>query len=116
MNDSVLDSVKSAMGIEPSDTAFDLDIIMHVNTVLAVLRQLGLSNSTTISGKEEKWSDIVSDGSDLEPIRTYVSLKVKKIFDPPSGSSSMMSSLNELINELEFRLNVAMEDNGEIIS
>lgn len=115
MNDSVLDSVKSAIGIEPSDTAFDPDIIMHINTVLVVLRQLGLSSSTMISGKEEKWSDVILGDSDLESIRTYVSLKVKKIFDPPSGSSAM-SALNELINELEFRLNVAMEDNDETIS
>lgn len=115
MNESVLESVKSAIGIEPSDTSFDPDIIMYINTVLSVLKQLGLSKTTLISGKSEKWSEIIGDDPDLESVKTYIALKVRKIFDPPSGSSAA-SALNDLINELEFRLNIALEEKDNSIS
>ena len=110
MNDSILDSVKLTIGgIEPSDTSFDNDILIHINTVLTILRQLGLTNKITVTSNKEKWSDITDNEPDLDSIKTYISLKVKKAFDPPSGSSAM-TALNELINELEFRLNIAMDN------
>ena len=42
MTNSILDSVKKVLGISPEYTEFDVDIIMHINTVFATLRQLGI--------------------------------------------------------------------------
>ena len=63
----------------------------------------------TITGDTETWKQFLgSDSSKLMAVRTYVYLKVKIIFDPPQ-SSAAIESINRLINEFEWRLNVAAE-------
>ena len=39
---SILSSTKKTLGISASYTVFDQDIIMHINSVFALLNQLGL--------------------------------------------------------------------------
>ena len=52
--DSILTSIKQLLGIMEDYEHFDKDIIMHINTVFMVLRQLGV-------GPEEGFS--ISDKS-----------------------------------------------------
>ena len=40
--DSILTSIKKLLGIDESYTHFDVDIIMHINSVFMTLRQLGV--------------------------------------------------------------------------
>ena len=42
MEESILISIKKLLGITKDDTDFDTDIIIHINSVLAVLSQLGV--------------------------------------------------------------------------
>lgn len=110
MTESILDDIKNLLGIKEI-TAFDNDLIIHINSVFMILRQLGLGPVTgfRINGYDETWSDFVGeDLSLLEAVRSYVFLKVKMIFDPPS-SGSVMNASKELISELEWRLNVAVD-------
>ena len=108
--ESILTSIKKLLGIAEDYEHFDQDIIMHINTVLAILTQLGVGPETgfSIADKSTKWSEFISNKLYYEPVKTYVYLKVKLLFDPPQ-SSIVLEATNRMISELEFRLNAAAE-------
>lgn len=115
--DSILTSVKKMLGIMEEYEHFDTDLIMHINTVLSILTQLGVgpSEGFAIEDKSATWSDFVSPNSGLDAVKSFVYLKVRLLFDPPL-SSGVMESINRMIGELEWRLKVAAEeapDNGK---
>lgn len=107
--DSILTSIKKSLGIMEEYTHFDEDLIMHINSVLFILNQLGVgpSEGFMITDKNDKWEDFVNV-ADVAAVKTYVCLKVKLIFDPPQ-SSAVMEAHNRQISELEWRLNVAVD-------
>lgn len=114
---SILTSIKKLLGIDESYEHFDTDIIIHINSVLAILTQLGVGPSTgfSITGKTETWSDFIgSNSANLENVKSYVYMKVRLMFDPPS-TAALIDSMNRLINELEWRLNVAVETPGFVV-
>ncbi len=41
MSDSILNSTKKVLGIEAGYTPFDVDILMHINSVFTTVSQLG---------------------------------------------------------------------------
>jgi hypothetical protein len=107
---SILTSIKKMLGIEEADTHFDQDIIMHINSVLMILRQMGVGPATGfyIEDKVKTWPDFLGDSTAIEAVKTYVYLKVRLIFDPPS-SSFVLESIKEQIQEFEWRLNVQVD-------
>ena len=109
--DSILLSVKKALGIDGDCTDFDTELIMHINTVLSTLTPIGVGNEDgfTISGIDEKWSDFVADEPRWSQIRTYVYTKVRLIFDPPQGTA-VVEAMNKVANELEWRLYVIADN------
>lgn len=110
MTDSILTSIKKLLGLTDEYTNFDTDIIIHINSVLMVLNQLGVgpSEGFSIQDKSSTWDEFITEESKLEAVRTYIYLKVKLVFDPPLNSS-VMEALKQSINELEWRLNVQAE-------
>ena len=44
--ESILNSVKKLLGLEPDYTPFDTDLIMHINSVIMILRQMGVGPSS----------------------------------------------------------------------
>lgn len=109
MNDSILTSIKKLLGIPEDYDPFDTDIIMHINTVFFSLNQIGIGTSGfTISDKTTTWEDYLPEVTNLEAVKSYIYLKVRLLFDPPT-SSVITDSINRQINELEWRLNVAAE-------
>lgn len=112
--DSILTSIKKLLGIAEEYQIFDNDIMIHINSVFAILNQIGVGpvNGFSISGKSEKWNDFIpNNDSRLNSVVTYVYLKVKLIFDPPQ-SSTTIKAMEETISELEWRLNIQV-DTGE---
>ena len=103
--DSILDSVKRMLGIDEHYEAFDEEIIMNINAVFMILRQMGCGPASgfSITGNSEMWSDYISDISLLECIKPYVYQKVRSTWDPPS-SSITMNALSSSIQELEWRI------------
>ena len=91
-------------------TAFDDDVILHTNTVFMALRQMGIGPSTPFRIEDEiaEWRDFTEDIEQLEAVKSYVSLKVKLIFDPPQ-SSTVMQAIKDTITECEWRLLHAVE-------
>ena len=112
---SILTSIKKLLGITEEYEHFDIDIIMHINTALASLTQIGVgpAEGFFIEDSEAAWSDFLGDSQKLESVKTYVYLKVRLIFDPPA-SSIMMEAMKRNIEELEWRLNVEVDKGGEI--
>lgn len=109
--DSILTSIKKLLGIAEDYTHFDAALIMHINSVFAVLKQLGVgpSEGFRINSDAQTWGDFADGSIDLEPVKDYIFLKVKTIFDPPT-SSFVMEANKEMIKELEWRLNVANDE------
>lgn len=108
--ESILTSIKKLLGIEEDYVYFDADIIMHINSVLSILTQLGVGPSEGYSIKDANatWDEFITNPAKLELVKSYVYLKVRLMFDPPS-SSSAIESMKQLISELEFRIIVAVE-------
>ena len=108
--ESILTSIKKLLGIDEEYTQFDSDIIMHINSVFLNLTQLGVgpSEGYQIKDNSDTWEDFIGDSNQLQAVKSYVYLKVKLLFDPPL-SSSVTESMNRMISELEWRLNVAVE-------
>lgn len=105
--DSILTSIKKLLGIAEDYEQFDQDIIMHINSVLSILAQLGVShkNGFSITDKNAVWSDFLADSTHLELVKSYVHIKVKLFFDPPQ-SSALIEAYNRMISELEWRIQV----------
>lgn len=110
MVDSILTTIKKLLGILESDTNFDTDIIVNINSALMALQQIGVGPSTGffISSKDDEWADLLGDREDLEAIKMYIFLKVRLAFDPPQ-SGFLVDSIKNQISELEFRINLQVE-------
>ena len=108
--ESILTSIKKLLGIEEEYTQFDNDIIMHINSVFLNLTQLGVgpAEGFLIEDDTATWEDFIGNSNQLQAVKSYMYLKVKLLFDPPL-SSSVIESMNRMIAELEWRLNVAVD-------
>lgn len=107
----ILTSVKKVLGIGEDYTHFDEDLIMHINSVFMILNQIGVGpvEGFVIEDDSAEWSDFTDDIS-VESLKTYVCMKVRMIFDPPT-MSSVAESYNNIISELEWRLLVQARNN-----
>jgi hypothetical protein len=114
--DSILDSIKKPLGLPLDDDAFDTDVIMHINSIFFNLNQLGVgpTDCFSIQDKTSLWSDFLGDAKNLEAVKTYIYLKVRLLFDPPT-SSFVVDSITKQITEYEWRLNVQVEKASPVV-
>ena len=110
MEESILNTIKEMLGPDSSYEVFDPDIIVQINTALAILTQIGVgpAKGFRITGDGETWSDFLGDAEDLDMAKTYIYARVKMMFDPPANSF-VATALKETSQELEWRLNVASD-------
>lgn len=110
MEDSILTSVKKILSIGESDTSFDLDILIHINTVFTTLNQLGIGpeDGFAIEDADATWTTFLTNTTRWAAVKTYVYLKVRMLFDPPQ-TSYLITSMKEQAQELEYRLSVNRE-------
>lgn len=103
--DSILLSVKKMIGIPKDYDVFDPDIIIHINTVFDSLNQMGVGpeEGFSISDSSTEWSEFLTFGKNSEMVKTYMYLKVRMLFDPPSNGT-LSNVLSEQIKEYEWRL------------
>ena len=108
--DSILNSIKKLLGIDEANTSFDTDVMIHINSVFADLKQLGVGpdEGFRITGIFETWSDFTSDKIDIESVKTYMYLRVRLLFDPPT-TSGLVEAMTKQADKLEWRLNVAAD-------
>jgi|SRR5436190_5392056 len=110
MEQSILISTKKILGIAEDYTAFDLDIITHINTAFSTLTQLGVGPATGFMIEDDTavWDDFISDDQ-YNSVKSYVFLRVRHLFDPPT-TSYLITASEKQIEELEWRLNVHREE------
>lgn len=119
MTDSILLSVKKMLGITEDYEHFDTDIIIDINSAFSILTQIGIGpdEGFAISDSSTTWADFIPEDSHhlLEMVRTYMFMKVRNMFDPPT-SSSVADAYSRLIDEMEWRLMVAADTEVEAIN
>ena len=116
---SILNSIKKLLGIPVEQDNFDTDIIIHINSVFTTLWELGVGPEERFRIMDDvaTWDDFMEDDTIYDDLKSYMYLKVRLVFDPPT-SSAYMTTMKELIAEYEWRLNVkadndANNQNGE---
>lgn len=109
--DSILDSTKKNLGIDPSYTVYDSDVVMHINSVFSMLNQLGLGpvNGYMIDDSTATWDAFIGEDLRLNQVKTYVYLRVRILFDPPQ-TAHHLNAVNDQIRQLEWYLNVHREE------
>lgn len=114
MDESILNTIKKMLGLDVEYDAFNADIIVLINSAIMSLTQLGVGPKSgfTISDYTASWSDLLVNDVKLEAAKTYIYLKVRVTFDPPS-SSAVLEAYKKQIEELEWRLNVQAESTDE---
>lgn len=120
MEQSILKSTKKMLDVGPDDTSFDLNIITDINSAFSILSDLGVGpeNGFVIEDDEPVWADYLSgapyDPTDpdhiikLSKIKSCVWIRTKLLFDPPV-TSFHLTSINNQLQEIEWRLNVDRE-------
>ena len=110
MNESILTSIKKLLGITEECTNFDTDIVIHINSIFMTLHQLGVGPKEGFRIEDDltTWDEYVTEDDNLDAVKTYIYLKVKILFDPPLGAA-VMEATKQMIQELEWRLNVQAE-------
>ena len=110
MQDSILMTIRKLVCGNPYADHFDTDLLVHINACFSVLNQLGVGpeNGFVVTDETQSWSSYIADSYILNMVKTYVTLKVKKIFDPPL-TSSVLEAMDKEISQLEWRLNVAVD-------
>lgn len=111
MEDSILKSVKKILGIDDADTAFDLDILVHINSVFSTLNHLGIGPEDGFSIEDDTvlWATYIGGNLKYNSVITYMYLSVRLLFDPPQ-TSYLIDSLRFQQKELEWRLNAVREE------
>lgn len=106
-SESILISVKKMLGLDKDYDAFDLDVILHINSVFMILNQLGVGLKSCFSIKDSstQWSDFLGENTDADLVKSYMYLKVKLVFDPPT-TGVLHEAMERQISEFEWRLNM----------
>lgn len=114
--DSILDSVKKALGLDATDTSFDLDVTLFTNSVFGTLRQVGVGPNTgfVIVDNTTLWSQYVSSPTFLGMVKAYVELKVKMLFDPPENRFGG-PAIDRVLDEYLWRINIQAEAESSVV-
>lgn len=111
MASSILTTVKKSLGLPEDYSAFDPDVILFINSVLANLNQIGVgpTDGFAIEDNVATWESFLQ-GSDprLNNVKAYVYLKVRLLFDPPATSFAI-TAMESQAKELEFRIYTTAE-------
>lgn len=111
---SILNDIKKLLGIDKDDTSFDTDVIILINSSILSLSQMGIGppNGFIVTTKDDIWDNWLGASTiNLEGVKTYLYLKIKLIFDPPTNST-VIDAFNKNLSELEFRMMLAVETNN----
>ena len=110
MQDSILMTIRKLVCGDPYADHFDTDLLVHINACFSILNQLGVGpeNGFVVTDETQSWSSYSDNDRILNMVKTYITLKVRVIFDPPL-TSSVLEAMNKEISQLEWRLNVAVD-------
>jgi hypothetical protein len=110
IKDSILNTTKKLLGIDPAYTQFDTDILVHINTTFSTLHQLGIGGALEfqITDETDVWTDFIGTVVGANSVRSLMYYKVKLVFDPPATSFAQ-KAMEDQAAELEWRLRSVYE-------
>mgnify|MGYP006141194275 CR=1 FL=1 len=110
LEQSILKCVKKNLGLDDAYTAFDHDVITHINTAFFTLNQLGLgpAEGFMVEDSTPEWDAFTDGRINLNAVKSYVYLRVRLLFDPP-GTPHHIKALEDQKLELEHRLKMDRE-------
>lgn len=111
VDESILKSTKASLGLAPEQTSFDSEILMHLNSAISTLTQVGVGppDGIYVSGESETWEKLIGTDPRLNAVKSYLHLRVKMLFDPPE-IGFVLTAMKEMIKEAEWRLNITVDD------
>lgn len=114
VKDSILNSVKKAIGYPVELKEFDSDIIFNINSAIITLMQLGVGPTDpvfSISDETATYGDYLGDRTDIiNQVKMYLIYKTILGFDSSNRSSTYIEMVKEMAREVEWRLNIEMEE------
>ena len=107
---SILDTIKQMLGIAVEDDNFDNELIVHINSAISVLTQLGVGpvEGYRIEDATQEWPDLLADRKDIDNVKSAVYCRVRLAFDPPQNTF-LVEALNKQRDEAEWRIEVAVD-------
>lgn len=116
MSDSILSSTKKVLGVPDTYNVFDADIVMHINSVFSTLNQLGVGpvDGFEIVDATALWDLFLLNNPRLNFIKTYMYLRVRLLFDPPT-TSYLITALEKQKEELEWRISIQRETRSTLL-
>jgi hypothetical protein len=111
LTDSILDGTKRALGIADDYLVYDQDILMHINSVFSTLQQLGIGpvDGFAIEDNSVEWDTFLEGNLKFNQVKTYMYLRVRLLFDPPTASY-LLDSTKAQIGEFEWRIRAIREE------
>lgn len=108
-DNSVLLTIKKMIGPSELYEGFDTDLLVHLNSTLASLSQMGVvAQGTKVVDENTTWNDLIGDAQDIESIKSYMYLKTRILFDPPANAT-ILNAYQAEIKEFEWRMYVATD-------
>lgn len=110
IENSILHDIKQLLGQEFDDPSYDLDIKLHINSVFFTLQQLGVGpkDGFEIEDETTKWEGFLGSNKNLNAVKSYVYLKTRLLFDPPTNGF-LVTNYEQQIAQLEWRLMVELD-------
>lgn len=112
LSNSILNTIKKLIGLDKGYDVFDLDLIIAINSSFMILNQLGVGPDKpfSIKGPDETWKDFFGDEEIFELAKSYIYLRARLLFDPPS-SGVLHEAVERQISEFEWRMHVQADYN-----
>lgn len=110
VDEEILASIKAPLGLQEAYAPFDTELLIHINSVIATLTQLGVGppGGLTID-KDTKWSALLDNDPKLQNAKSYIFLRVKMLFDSSSMSPQVIGAYQKMIDEQEWRLQISAD-------
>jgi len=107
---SILTSVKKSLSVAEANTDFDDVLILHINSTFSDLALLGIGpvDGFMIEDDSETWDAFLGTDNRNNNVKSYVYLKVRMLFDPPS-LSFVIEAMTKQIEEYAWKINVVRE-------
>lgn len=103
--ESILNTIKKLLGVSVDDTAFDADILVFINSSIAILRQVGVGpeDPLLVVDKDTEWTALTEDATILSMSKVYIHMTTRLAFDPPSNSFTI-DAFKRVADELIWRI------------
>ena len=61
VSNSILETVNSALGLPTTETAFDSEVILHINSALMTVYQNGVGTPIVVKDYSQSWDEFKDD-------------------------------------------------------